>query len=516
MTSVLRLEAVTKRFGATAALDGASLALRAGEVHALLGENGAGKSTLLSIVGGLLQADSGALELDGRAFAPRSPREARAAGIALIHQELSLFPHLSVAENVLVGQEPRRLGLVDRDAARRRTREVLAEFGHPEIDPATRVGALPIGARQVVEICRAIAASARVVLMDEPTSSLPRGDVERLFALVRRLAGRGVAVLYISHFLEETRAVASAYTVLRDGRTVATGELASVDNDALIAAMVGRAVGTLFPARRAGESGAVALEALGLASPPALREASLTLHAGEVLGVFGLMGSGRTELVRALFGLDAAATGELRVGGRPCRTGEPASARLRRGLGYLSEDRKGEGLALPLSVADNVTLTRLSACSRHGVLLPARQAAQARAATGELGVRMTGPAQPTRDPLRGQPAEGRARPALPPGRRRAAARRADARRRRREQPQIYEAIARAAGRGKAVLFVSSYLPELLGRLRPDRGDEPRTAHGPPGRSPTGRPHPPSRRRSAHEAPGAAASTGSLRSSACCS
>jgi ribose transport system ATP-binding protein len=300
------------------------------------------------------------------------------------------------------------------------------------------------------------------VLMDEPTSSLPRGDVERLFALVRRLAGRGVAVLYISHFLEETRAVASAYTVLRDGRTVATGELASVDNDALIAAMVGRAVGTLFPARPAGEAGPVALEVLGLASPPALREASFTLHAGEVLGVFGLMGSGRTELVRALFGLDAAATGELQVGGRHCRTGEPPSARLARGLGYLSEERKGEGLALALSVADNVTLTRLSACSRHGVLLPARQAAQALAATGELGVRMAGPAQPARalsggnqqklalarlfhqdaavllldEPTRGVDVASRS--------------------------QIYEAIARAAGRGKAVLMVSSYLPELLG------------------------------------------------------
>jgi ribose transport system ATP-binding protein len=462
MTSVLRLEAVARRFGATAALDGASLELRAGEVHALLGENGAGKSTLLSIVGGLLQADAGRLELDGRPYRPRSPREAREAGIALIHQELSLFPHLSVAENVLVGQEKHRLGLVDRGAARRLTAEVLAEFGHPEIDPGTRVAALPIGARQVVEICRAIAGRARVVLMDEPTSSLPRPDVDRLFALVRRLAARGVAVLYISHFLEETRAVASAYTVLRDGRTVATGDLAAVDNDALITAMVGRTVGTLFPERRGGPPGPVALEARSLASPPALRDASFALHAGEVLGVFGLMGSGRTELVRALFGLDGRASGELLVGGRPCRGGEPPSARLRRGLGYLSEDRKGEGLALPLSIADNVTLTRLRACSRHGILDAARQADQATRAASELGVRMTGPAQPARalsggnqqklalarllhqdadvllldEPTRGVDVASRT--------------------------QIYEAITRAAGRGKAVLMVSSYLPELLG------------------------------------------------------
>jgi ribose transport system ATP-binding protein len=462
MTSSLRLQGIAKRFGATAALDGASLELRGGEVHALLGENGAGKSTLLSIVGGLLHADSGRLELDGRPYRPRSPREAREAGIALIHQELSLFPHLSVAENVLVGQEPRRRGLFDRDAARRRTRELLAEFGHPEIDPDARISALPIGARQVVEICRATAARARVILMDEPTSSLPRGDVERLFALVRRLAERGVAVLYISHFLEETRAVASVYTVLRDGRSVASGELAPVTNETLIAAMIGRTASALLPARGAAEAGPVALEVRGLTSPPGLREASFTLRAGEVLGVFGLMGSGRTEMLRALFGLDRRATGEMLVAGVPCRAGELPSVRLRRGLGYLSEDRKGEGLALPLSVADNVTLTRLEACSRHGVVQPARQAQQAKGAAEELGVRMAGPAQPARElsggnqqklalarlihqdaavllldePTRGVDVGSRA--------------------------QIYAAIARAAARGKAVLMVSSYLPELLG------------------------------------------------------
>ncbi len=431
-------------------------------MRALVGENGAGKSTLLSIVGGLLQPDGGSMQLEHGAYAPCSPRDARAAGIALIHQELSLFPHLSVAENVLVGREPRRRGVVDRDAARRQTREVLAEFGHPEIDPDARVGRLPIGARQVVEICRAIAARARVVLMDEPTSSLPRGDVERLFALVRRLAERGVAVLYISHFLEESRAVASTFTVLRDGRTVADGRLASVPNDTLIATMAGRTVSELFPGRREAAAGAVALDVRGLASPPALHEASFSLRTGEVLGVFGLMGSGRTEMVRALFGLDRPAAGELSVAGRACRLAEPPDARLRRGLGYLSEDRKGEGLALPLSVADNVTLTRLAACARLGVLQPARQEEQARRRAEELSLRMAGPRQPVSalsggnqqkvafarlvhqdadvllldEPTRGVDVGSRA--------------------------QIYGAIAGAAGRGKAVLMVSSYLPELLG------------------------------------------------------
>jgi len=461
MTAVLRLSGIEKRFGATLALDAASLEVQPGEVHALLGENGAGKSTLLSILGGLVQPESGTMLVGGEAYAPRSPRDARGRGIALIHQELSLFPHLSVTENVLMGTEPARRGLWDRDLARRRTREVLAEFGHPDIDPDAVVGRLPIGARQVVEICRAIATRARVVLMDEPTSSLPRGDVERLFALIGRLSAAGVAVVYISHFLEETRAVASAFTVLRDGRTVGSGPLAPVGNDEIIALMVGRTVSELFPRRERVAAGDVALEVRGLAAP-GLQEASFSLHRGEVLGIFGLMGSGRTEMVRALFGLARPAAGSVSVLGRTRPLREAPAGRLADGLGYLSEDRKGEGLALPLPVADNVTLTRLSSCSRRGVLDPARQREQAAERARELDVRMRGPGQPVRtlsggnqqkvafarivhqqadvllldEPTRGIDVASKA--------------------------QIYEAVSRAAAAGKAVLMVSSYLPELLG------------------------------------------------------
>jgi ribose transport system ATP-binding protein len=460
MTSALRLAAVVKRFGATLALGGASLEIAAGEVRALVGENGAGKSTLLSIIGGLVVPDAGVLELDGVRYRPGSPREARAAGIALIHQELSLFPHLSVSENVLVGEEPSRRGLLDRREARRRTSQVLAEFGHAEIDPDAIVARLPIGARQVVEICRAIAAHARVVLMDEPTSSLPRGDVERLFALVRRLASRGCAVLYISHFLEETRAVASTFTVLRDGRTAGQGTLAETSNDELVALMVGRDVEPL-PRRERTSRGEPALELDGLARPPALRHASLQLRRGEVLGIFGLMGAGRTELVRALFGLDRPTVGRVVIGGRPARLADSPAARLAERVGYLSEDRTGEGLALALSVADNVTLTHLSSCSRLGVLLPKRQRAQALTRATELQVRMASPSQPVRtlsggnqqkvalarllhqdadvllldEPTRGVDVASRA--------------------------QIYHAIVDLAAAGKAVLMTSSYLPELL-------------------------------------------------------
>jgi ribose transport system ATP-binding protein len=461
MTVALRLTGVVQRFGATLALDGASLEVRPGEVHALLGENGAGKSTLLSIVGGLLRPERGSLEVGGEPYAPRSPRDARERGIALIHQELSLFPHLTVAENVFMGTEPARRGFWDRAEANRRTREVLAEFGHPEIDPGAVAGRLPVGARQVVEICRAMAARARVLLMDEPTSSLPRGDVERLFAVVRRLAAGGVAVVYISHFLEETRAVASSFTVLRDGRTVGTGPLETVTNDQLIAQMVGRTVGELFPRREARRPGDVALEVESL-SAPGLREASFAVRRGEVLGVFGLMGSGRTEMVRALFGLARPAGGRLRLAGREQPLGATTARRLAGGLGYLSEDRKGEGLALPLPVADNVTLTRLSACSRRGVLDLAAQRRQAGARAEALQVRYRDPGQAVRtlsggnqqkvafarlvhqeadvllldEPTRGVDVASKA--------------------------QIYEAVSGAAAAGKAVLMVSSYLPELLG------------------------------------------------------
>jgi ribose transport system ATP-binding protein len=453
---------IVKRFGPTMALDGAGLEVAAGEVHALIGENGAGKSTLLSVLAGLLDPDAGTMEVAGRPYRPRSPRDARERGIALIHQELSLFPHLTVAENVVIGREPVRRGLFDPEAARRRTVEVLAEFGHPEIDPVARVDALPIAARQVVEICRAVASHASVILMDEPTSSLQRPDVERLFRLIRRLAAAGTAIVYISHFLEETREVSRRFTVLRDGRGVATGSLALTTNEALITAMVGREMADLYPTRQPPADAGPVLEVTDLAAAPVVRSATFSVRPGEVLGVFGLMGSGRTETIRALFGLDEG-SGALRLRDReePVAGGSPAR-RIRQGIGYVSEDRKGEGLALSLSVADNVTITRLASCARMGILDPARQRRDAQAATARLGVKAASVMQPVRtlsggnqqktalarllhqdadvllldEPTRGVDIGSKA--------------------------QIYEAIAASAARGKAVVFVSSYLPELLG------------------------------------------------------
>ncbi len=461
--TVLALSDVAKRFGPTIALDGVKLELRRGEVHALIGENGAGKSTLVNILAGSLQPDRGRLEIDGNVYAPTSPLDARRRGIALIHQELSLAPHLTVAENILMGLEPSRWGWLDREAARRKTLEVLESFHHPEIRPDRRVADLSIAARQVVEICRAIAARANIVLMDEPTSSLQRDDVAHLFALIGRLRHEGITIIYISHFLEEVREIADSYTVLRDGRSVSTGPLSTVTNEELITDMVGRPVENLFPSREPVHGGQVMLEVRDLSAPPDLKQVSFDLHAGEILGVAGLMGSGRTEMVRAIFGLDPAQSGTFKLRSIPiaARGGSP-TLRLLQGLGYLSEDRKGEGLALALSVADNTTMTRFASCSRWGWLDRSAQYKQTEAWIRQLGVKARNPIQPARtlsggnqqkvalarllhqdadvllldEPTRGVDIGSKA--------------------------QIYEVIARCAAQKKAVLMVSSYLPELFG------------------------------------------------------
>ncbi len=470
---VLELRDIAKRFGATEALAGVDLTLSAGEVHALIGENGAGKSTLMSVVAGALEPDRGEMRVDGRPYAPRTPLEARRRGIALIHQELSLCPHLSAAENILLGAEPARWGWLDAPAARRRAQALLDHFAHPDLTPDARVGDLPLAARQVVEICRALAADARILLMDEPTSSFQRVEIDRLFALIRRLAAQGIAVIYISHLLEEVREIAGRYTILRDGRSVDTGSIAGASTGRLIEQMVGRPVAGLFPERapapdRAGPGPARREEVLlvvhDIAAPPALKHASFALARGEILGIAGLAGSGRTELVRALFGLEPAAAGRIVLHGRTLAApGARPARRLGQGFGYLSEDRTREGLTLGLSVADNLTATRLSACARRwGWLDLAAQVAAARTWIDALRVRAASPWQPIRalsggnqqkvaigrllfqdadvllldEPTRGIDIGSRA--------------------------QIYETIARSAAQGKAVLLVSSYLPELFG------------------------------------------------------
>ncbi|HEV8264300.1 MAG TPA: sugar ABC transporter ATP-binding protein [Gemmatimonadales bacterium] len=470
--SLLKVRGVVKRFGPTVALDGVDLTLEAGEVGALIGENGAGKSTLLNILAGGVRADGGAMEIDGQSYAPTSPLEARRRGVALIHQDLSLCPHLTVAENVLLGVEPSHWGWIDRAAAQRRALALLEHFGHPELRLDRRVGELPLAARQVVEICRALAADARILLMDEPTSSFQREDVDRLFALIRRLAAQGMAVVYISHFLEEVREIARRYTVLRDGHSVDTGDIAAASNEHLIAQMVGRPMTGLFPQRARRRDGEVLLAAQDVAAPPTLKHASFELKRGEIFGIAGLMGSGRTELVRAVFGLEPGVSGQITVRGRALslRSGGPTGAggatprqRLRQGFGYVSEDRKQEGLALQLSIADNVTATGLSTLSsRWGWLDVKRQWAAARSWIEALRIRATSPGQPV------QALSGGNQQKVAVGR----LLHQDAELLLLDEPtrgidigskaQIYETIAHCADEGKGVLLVSSYLPELFG------------------------------------------------------
>jgi ribose transport system ATP-binding protein len=462
--SALSLKGIRKSFGPTVALDGVDLELRPGEVHALIGENGAGKSTLMNVIAGALKPDEGLMEIDGQTYAPASPLAARTHGIALIHQELSLCPHLSVAENVLMGIESSRLGWLDREQLFARTNEVLRTFHHTDIRPEKRVGDLSVAARQIVEISRALAARARIILMDEPTSSLQRDDVVHLFNLIRKLSAEGISVIYISHFLEEVRQIADRFTVLRDGRSVATGEISGTSDDELIAKMVGRTQQNLFPERKVtSATQETILEVRNLASPPLLKDASFDLRRGEILGIAGLMGSGRTPLLRAIFGLESPASGTITVNKNALRAGRSTPAiRLIEGVGYLSEDRKGEGLTLNQSLADNVTVTKFDTCSRWGWLDLGAQRRQAEKLVNALKIKTHNVNQPAGslsggnqqkvvvarllhqdadvllldEPTRGIDIGSKA--------------------------QVYETIAKCAAENKAVLMVSSYLPELFG------------------------------------------------------
>jgi ribose transport system ATP-binding protein len=391
-TPAFRLEMrdIAKRFGATVALDGVSLRVAAGEVLALVGENGAGKSTLMKVLSGAHTPDAGQMWLEGQPFLPAHPLEARRAGVAMIYQELSLAPHLTVEENILLGLEPSRFGWIDRRAVRAKATTALRQFGHAEIRPDRRVKDLTVGAQQLVEIARALAVGCRMLVLDEPTSSLTSQDVRRLFDLIGQLKQQGLAIVYISHFLEEVKEVSDRITVLRDGRSVGEGRTAEMSIDQIVALMVGREVKDLYP-RSARTPGETILELAGLAGAEKPAAASLALRRGEVLGIAGLMGAGRTELLRCIFGLNAVRRGTIKVG---VHLG-PASPvrRWEQGVGLLSEDRKQEGLALSLSVADNVTLSRLRGLGPAGLISPRRQAEATRRWIGRLDIRCRGPEQ---------------------------------------------------------------------------------------------------------------------------
>jgi ribose transport system ATP-binding protein len=456
----LELTSLKKAFGAAQALADVSLVAAAGTVHAVLGENGAGKSTLMKLLSGAETPDAGQLRLDGALFQPESPEAARRAGVAIVYQEPTFCADLAVRENILLGNEPTRRGFVDLVRSREVAERSLARVGLDAGLLEARMGDLAPADRQLVCIARALCnEDCKVLILDEPTSALTGADTERLFQIVRRLASAGVTVLYISHFLEEVERIAAEYTVLRDGRSVATGYVASTTREELVSLMAGRAVTELFP-RSERTPGGVALEVRELSGRRLPRGVSLSLRRGEVLGIAGLVGSGRTELLRAIFGLDARVSGQVLVGGVAVAD-EPVALAARK-VGLLSEDRKGEGLAESLSIAENVTLSGTASLGPWGLALPSRSERTAQIWIDKLGIRCRGPRQAARalsggnqqkvalsrlleqdvdvllldEPTRGIDVGSRA--------------------------DIYRLIDQLATRGKAVLLVSSYLPELVG------------------------------------------------------
>lgn len=455
---LLRMRGMAKRFGATQALRGVDFDVAAGEVLALVGENGAGKSTLMKILSGALQPDAGSMLLAGGTYAPGGPLQARQAGVAMIYQELNLAPHLSVVDNILLGQERRRWGWLDRAAAKATARRALGQLGHGDLDLSAVVGRLSVGMQQIVEIARALVMEARLVVFDEPTSSLAGNDVERLFSTIDRLKGSGIAVVYISHFLEEVRRVADRYTVLRDGESVGSGSLTGVGEREIVALMVGRSIEELFPhvPHSPGEE-LLVLDGLTAATKP--RDVRLSVRRGEILGVAGLVGAGRTELLRCLYGLDPVVRGTVRVAGATC--GDAPRNRIAAGLGLVSEDRKAEGLAQELSIADNLTLSNLRPYSRGGWLQLGRRRARVADWLRQLQVKARDADQAVRELSGGnqqkvaiarvlhqnadvllldEPTRG-----IDVG----------------TKAEIYHLLGTLAAQGKAIVFVSSYLPELL-------------------------------------------------------
>jgi inositol transport system ATP-binding protein len=354
---LLEARDIRKAFPGVVALDGVSLKLRTHSVHALMGENGAGKSTLMKIIAGIYAPDGGELRLQGRAVRFASPREALQQGIAMIHQELNLLPSMSVAENVWIGREPVRLGLVSHRELRQRTRTLLERL-HIDIDPDAEVRGLSIAARQLVEIARALSYDSHLLIMDEPTSALTERDAERLFAIVRELRAEGKGILYITHRLEELTEIADEISVLRDGRYVGSGRPGELGRDQIIRMMVGRTLERIFPHEPA-QPGAVALSVSHLTLPGHFYDVSFELRCGEILGLAGLVGCGRSKLAEAIFGLTPASGGEIRIDGQEVRIDSPRTS-VAHGLGFVTEDRKETGCFLALDVLENVAISVLS------------------------------------------------------------------------------------------------------------------------------------------------------------
>ena len=389
------LSGVTKRFFNVVALEGVSFDVQYGEVHAVCGENGAGKSTLMKVMSGVYAPDDGSLSLDGESLRLASPREAQAHGIAMIHQELNLVPHLSVAENIYLGREPSRGWLVDRRKQRADAQGCLDRLG-VGVSPDALVSSLSLAQQQMVEIAKALSMQARLLIMDEPTSSLTDAETTQLFRVIRELRDAGTGIVYISHRLDELEGLADRVTVLRDGRHITTKAFADTSIPEIVALMVGRTLEEKFPAPRRRPTHETVLEVRGLRRRGVFGPVDFDLRRGEILGFAGLVGAGRTEVARAVFGADPVDAGRIALAGRALAIRSPIDA-IREGIAYLSEDRKAHGLAVKMSVAQNITLANTRAVTdRRGLIRGAEELAVARRYIEQLGIRTPSPAQVAR------------------------------------------------------------------------------------------------------------------------
>ena len=461
----LEFKSISKSFPGVRALDGVSFAIERGTCHALIGENGAGKSTLGKILAGVQTADGGELLLDGRAIAPANPLAARELGIAMVHQELAFCPNLSVAENLCLGDLPRHAGFVNRAALRARAKAMLATIGADAfIDPDTIIGTLSTGREQLVQIAAAVGTGAKVIVMDEPSSSLSAAETAELFRLVRELKSRGITLIYVSHRLEELFALCDGITVLRDGKHVATERIADTTPHRVVTQMIGRELLFTTPNHLSREPGAERLRVEALASPGKFSDISLSVRAGEIVGIAGIVGAGRSEVVEAIFGLDPAAQGRVSINDRPLPPNSLEGA-LAAGVGLVPEDRKRQGLVLGLNCRENTALASLPLLSKLGWVRRAQEAELTQRYTKRLRVKAPSLESITAglsggnqqkialakwlarscdvllidEPTRGVDVGAKA--------------------------EIYQLLDELACEGKALLVVSSELPELIGLCR---------------------------------------------------
>ena len=459
--NAVELSGVSKSFTGVKVLRDVSFDVRPGEVHALLGENGAGKSTLIKVIAGVHAPDTGTLKVGGEEVKFRSPREARRHGVATVYQELLLFPELTVAENIFLGNAPRQgWGGLDWGVMRSKARQLLDSLDSHDLDVDAKVTTLSVANRQRVEIAKALSQEARVLIMDEPTAALAEADVRRLMSVVKKLRGRGVAIIYVSHRMPEIFELADRVTVLRDGAYIATRDIKQVTEASLVSMMVGRSIEQLFPKVHA-DHGAVALELRNVSYGHKVQDISLTLRSGEILGLAGLIGSGRTELALTIFGITPASSGEILVHGKRVAIDGPRTARDL-GIAYVPEDRGQQGLVRPMTIRENVSMAVLDRMSNGFSIRFGEEGRRAVEAIKRLGIRARGPEQLVRqlsggnqqkvvlakwleanprilimdEPTRGIDVGAKA--------------------------EIYALMGRLVQQGVAILMISSELPEVLG------------------------------------------------------